>query len=117
MCSHVHTTARPLYFSVAAAMLGPDEQKPNGQMFSCLTMAAPFGKLLYLYVGTSDFDRDLKYYTEVLGASVLWNHHAFGAKVAAIRLCDGPLYLLADHRSAPSCFTLFMVQVLTGSAW
>ena len=79
-------------------------------------MAAPFGKLLYLYVGTSDFDRDLKYYTDVLGASVLWNHHAFGAKVAALRLCDGPQYLLADHRSAPSCLPLFEVQDLKAKA-
>src|SRR5436189_4044683 len=79
-------------------------------------MAAPLGKLLYLYVGTSDFDRDLKYYTDVLGASVLWNHHAFGAKVAALRLCDGPQYLLADHRSAPSCLPLFEVQDLKAKA-
>ena len=79
-------------------------------------MAAPFGKLLYLYVGTSDFDRDLKYYTDVLGASVLWNHQAFGAKVAALRLCDGPQYLLADHRSAPSCLPLFEVQDLKAKA-
>src|SRR5207247_58374 len=102
----------PLLFGCS----GDAGQKPNGQMSSCRTMAAPFGKLLYLYVGTSDFDRDLKYYTAVLGASVLWSHHAFGAKVAALRLCDGPQYLLADHRSAPSCLPLFEVQDLKAKA-
>ncbi len=79
-------------------------------------MTAPFGKLVYLYVGTSDFDRDLKYYTNVLGAKVLWNHHAFGAKVAALRLCEGPQYLLADHRRAPSCLPLFEVKDLKAKA-
>ncbi len=79
-------------------------------------MAAPFGKLEYLYVGTSDFDRDLRYYTQVLGAKIVWNHHAFGAKVAALRLCEGPQYLLADHRPAPSCLPLFEVKGLKATA-
>jgi catechol 2,3-dioxygenase-like lactoylglutathione lyase family enzyme len=79
-------------------------------------MAAPFGKLGYLYVGTADFERDLSYYTKILGAKVLWNHHAFGAKVAALRLCDGPPYLLADHRPAPSCLPIFEVKNLKGAA-
>jgi predicted enzyme related to lactoylglutathione lyase len=79
-------------------------------------MAAPFGKLLYLYVGTSDFERDLEYYRKVLGAKVVWNQHAFGAKVAALRLCEGTQYLLADHRSAPSILPLFEVKDLTAKA-
>jgi len=79
-------------------------------------MAAPFGKLLYLYVGTSDFERDLEYYTKVLGAKVVWNQHAFGAKVAALRLCEGTQYLLADHRTAPSILPLFEVQELKAKA-
>ena len=79
-------------------------------------MAAPFGKIEYLYVGTSDFERDLAYYTDVLGAKVIWNRHAFGAKVAALRLCEGPQYLLADHRPAPSCMPLFEVLDLKATA-
>src|SRR5437879_1951938 len=79
-------------------------------------MAAPFGKLLYLYVGTSDFERDLEYYTKVLGAKVVWNQHAFGAKVAALRLCQGTQYLLADHRPAPSILPLFEVKDLKAKA-
>ena len=79
-------------------------------------MAAPFGKLLYLYVGTSDFERDLEYYTKVLGAKLVWNQHAFGAKVAALRLCHGTQFLLADHRSAPSILPLFEVKDLKAKA-
>ena len=79
-------------------------------------MAAPFGKIEYLYVGTSDFERDLAYYTNVLGAKVIWNRHAFGAKVASLRLCKGPQYLLADHRPAPSCLPLFEVPDLKATS-
>jgi predicted enzyme related to lactoylglutathione lyase len=79
-------------------------------------MAPPFGKLEYLYVGTSDFDRDLDYYTKVLGASVLWSYEEFGAKVAGLRLGEGPQYLLADHRPAPSCLPLFAVEDLKAAA-
>ena len=83
---------------------------------SCRVMAAALGKLLYLYVGTSDFERDLEYYTKVLGAKVVWNQHAFGAKVAALRLCEGTEYLLADHRTAPSILPLFEVKDLKAKA-
>jgi len=79
-------------------------------------MADSFGKLAYLYVGTSDFERDLAYYTKVLGADVLWRYEEFGAKVAGLRLCEGPQYLLADHRPAPSCLPLFEVKDLKAAA-
>jgi hypothetical protein len=40
-----------------------------------------------LYIGTSDFDRDCAYYGTVLGAERVWAFQAFGAKVAAFRVC------------------------------
>src|SRR2546427_4856966 len=79
-------------------------------------MAAPFGKIEYLYVGTSDFERDLADYTNVLGAKGIWEPHAFGAKVASLRLCKGPQYLLADHRPAPSCLPVFEVPDLKATS-
>ena len=54
--------------------------------------------LEYLYVGTAAFERDVAYYRDVLGAAIVWAFHAFGVKVAALRPCDGPLILSADHR-------------------
>lgn len=75
-------------------------------------MALPFGNLEYLYVGTADFERDLAYYRDVLGAPLLWNLEGFGAHVAAFRLGQGPLLLLADHRPAPSCMPLYAVADL-----
>src|SRR2546428_12215119 len=59
-------------------------------------MAAPFGEIEYLYVGTSDSERDLAYYTNGLGAKVILNPPALRAKGASPRLCKGPPYLLAE---------------------
>jgi hypothetical protein len=42
----------------------------------------------------------------------VWAFHAFGAKVAAYRVGDGPLFLLADHRPAPSCLPILAVADL-----
>jgi hypothetical protein len=77
--------------------------------------ATPFGDLVYLYVGTAHFERDLAYYRDLLGAPVVWSFERFGAKVAALRLGGGPLFLLADHRPAPSCMPIYAVGNLAGT--
>jgi len=79
-------------------------------------MDAPFQKLEYLYVGTSDFERDLAYYRDVLGSEILWNLTKFGARVAGVRVAEGPLLLLADHRPAPSCMPVYAVKNLDKTA-
>src|SRR5439155_564962 len=61
----------------------------NSRRSDAEPMAPPFAKLAYLYVGTSDFKRDLEYYTKVLGAEVLWNYNEFDANVAGLRLAEG----------------------------
>jgi predicted enzyme related to lactoylglutathione lyase len=76
----------------------------------------PFKQLEYLYMGCSDFDRDLKYYTEVLGAHLLWAFDKFDAKVAALRVASGTPILLATHRPAPSCQPIFSVASLEAAA-
>ena len=73
---------------------------------------SPLGRLEYLYVGSSRFEDDLHYYEVVLGAKKVWHFHKFGARVAAFRLADGPLYLIADHRSSPSVLPVFGVRDL-----
>jgi predicted enzyme related to lactoylglutathione lyase len=75
-------------------------------------MSTALGKLEYLYIGTADFDRDCAYYTQVLGAERVWAFHAFEARVAAFRVCQGPLFLLADHRPAPSSMPVLAVADL-----
>ncbi len=75
-------------------------------------MAAPFTSLEYLYVGTSDFERDLAYYRDVLKADLVWNLTGFGAHVAAFKVGRGPMVLIADHRPAPSCMPVYAVEDL-----
>ena len=79
-------------------------------------MAAPFGTLAYLYLGTADFKRDLAYYRDVLGGELVWDLTGFGAHVAALRIGPGPLVLLADHRPAPSCIPVYEVENLKETA-
>jgi predicted enzyme related to lactoylglutathione lyase len=75
-------------------------------------MQPPLGKLAYLYLGTAAFERDVAFYRDVLGGNIVWAFNAFGAKVAAVQVCDGPLFLLADHRPAPSCMPILAVENL-----
>jgi Glyoxalase/Bleomycin resistance protein/Dioxygenase superfamily len=76
----------------------------------------PFKRLAYVYVGTSDFDADLDYYENKLGAKLLWNLKAFGARVAAFDLCGEPYLLLADHVKAPSKRLIYEVDDLGAAA-
>jgi predicted enzyme related to lactoylglutathione lyase len=74
--------------------------------------ANPFKRLAYVYAGTSDFDGDLAFYKDVLGARLLWNVKDFGARVAAFDLCGEPYLLIADHVNAPSKRLIYEVDDL-----
>ncbi|HEX3325466.1 MAG TPA: VOC family protein [Actinomycetota bacterium] len=69
-------------------------------------------RLVYLYVGSADVESDLGFYRDQLGAEVAWRAQAFGADVAAVRLGEGPLLLLADHEPAPSVLCIWAVTDL-----
>src|SRR5580704_2197686 len=84
----------------------------------------PFKRLVYVYIGTSSFDADLDFYGNKLGAKLLWNKRAFGARVAAFDLCGEPYLLLADHVKAPSKRLIYEVEdldeasrLLKGRGW
>ncbi|HEV8571508.1 MAG TPA: VOC family protein [Actinomycetota bacterium] len=68
------------------------------------------GSLIYLYVGSDDVPSDVAFYRDHLGAEVVWHHRAMGTEVAAVRLGEGPLVLLADHREAPSILPIWSVE-------
>lgn len=68
------------------------------------------GRLIYLYVGSDDVPGDVAFYRDHLGAEVVWHHRAMGTEVAAVRLGEGPMVLLADHREAPSVLPIWTVQ-------
>ncbi|MEO7993513.1 MAG: VOC family protein [bacterium] len=71
-----------------------------------------FGPLLYLYVGSNDVARDLAYYRETLGAERVFDFAHFGTRVAAVRFAEGPLWLIAEHRPAPSVLPIYGVTNL-----
>src|SRR5881628_3085146 len=75
-----------------------------------------FWRLRYLYMGTSDVQKDVDYYTKVLGGKKIWDISSFRTRVAALRLGEGPLLLLADHRPPPSCILIFQVDDLEATA-
>ena len=58
---------------------------------------SPLGVLRFLYVGSSDVSRDLEYYTKTLEAKKVWDFTSMGTRVAAIKVCSGPLLLLAGR--------------------
>jgi predicted enzyme related to lactoylglutathione lyase len=68
--------------------------------------------LAYLYVGSADVEADLGFYRDALGGELVWRFQAFQADVAGVRLGEGPLVLLADHRPAPSVLPIFAVNDL-----
>ncbi|MBE9138224.1 VOC family protein [Nodosilinea sp. LEGE 07088] len=83
-----------------------------------------FSKMAFLYVGSADFEADFEFYRNVLGAQLVWGFDRFGAKVAAFKLGDSPLILIADHLSAPSIMPIFavddlsnVVATLTAKGW
>lgn len=63
----------------------------------------PLGRLEYLHVGTSDFDADLAYDRDTLGAELVWSFAGFGARGAGspegerFGIPDGPCLLFADR--------------------
>ena len=75
-----------------------------------------FKRLVYVYIGTSDFEGDLDYYGTKLGAKLLWSLKAFGARVAAFDLCGEPHLLIADHVKAPSKRLIYEVEDLEAAA-
>ena len=72
--------------------------------------------LRFLYLGTADFERDLAFYRDHLGARIVWHFEDLGARVAAVSVGEGPLLLLADHRPAPSCLPVYQVENLATTA-
>lgn len=72
-------------------------------------------RLVYLYIGSADVGRDLAFYRDHLFAELVWRFESHGAEVAAVRLGEGPLVVLADHRPAPSVLQIWRVDDLDGA--
>jgi predicted enzyme related to lactoylglutathione lyase len=72
-----------------------------------------FEALDFLYMPSRDVERDLVFYSEVLGAAVTFAIEAFGARVAQVKLSsNGPRLLLADHLEGEAMVLVHRVQDL-----
>ena len=71
--------------------------------------------LRYLYVGSSDTERDLAAWLRMPGASMRWRFQHFGADVAAVDLGSPPAVLIADHRPTGSILPIYAVDDLVAA--
>lgn len=74
---------------------------------------APFERLDFLYTPSADVSRDMAYFEDVLGGTVVFAVEGMGARVAAIELAEGsPLLLLADHVEGERAILVYRVSDL-----
>jgi hypothetical protein len=73
----------------------------------------PFEQLDFLYTPSRDVAEDMAYFTEVLGARVLFAIEGMGTRVAALELTEGPpLVLLTDHVEGDRAILVYRVPDL-----
>lgn len=75
-----------------------------------------FKRLVYIYIGTSNYDADYGFYKNVLGAKRIWEFKDFGARVAAFDICGEPYLLIADHVHAPSKRLIYEAENIDDAA-
>jgi hypothetical protein len=74
---------------------------------------APFVQLDYIYTPSQDVAADLEYFTRVLGGQVGFAIDGMGARVAMVRLTDGPPHvLLTDHLEGDRPILIYRVDDL-----
>lgn len=67
----------------------------------------------FLYLPSRDVAEDLAFYTDVLGAEIVFAIEAFGARVAEVSLSgSGPRLLLADHLDGEAPILVHRVEDL-----
>ena len=71
--------------------------------------------LRYLYVGSSDIDRDIATWSALPGATIRWRFQHFSADVASVDLGSSPVILLADHRPPGSVLPIYAVDDLNAA--
>jgi hypothetical protein len=73
----------------------------------------PFEQLDFLYTPSRDVAADMTYFTEILGARILFAIEGMGTRVAALELTEGPpLVLLTDHVEGDRAILVYRVPNL-----
>ena len=77
----------------------------------------PFGSLDFVYAPSGDVAAELRRFVDDLGAAPVFAIEAFGARVAMLRLGDGPpAILLADHLDGDRSILVYRVDDLDAAA-
>ena len=71
-----------------------------------------FKSLDFIYMPSKNVDADLKYYSKVLNAEIVFNIRDMGTQVAMLILGDGPRLLLAEHLEGERPILLYRVDNL-----
>jgi hypothetical protein len=75
--------------------------------------SAPFLQLDYLYTPSHDVATDARYFTDVLGGTLVFSIDSMGTRVAMIRLSAGPPHvLLTDHLEGDRSILIYRVPDL-----
>jgi hypothetical protein len=75
--------------------------------------SAPFMSLDYLYTPSKDVERDMRFFSEVLGGRIAFAIDAMGARVARIDLtAEPPHVLLTDHLEGDRPIFVYRVEDL-----
>jgi hypothetical protein len=78
-----------------------------------LVSAGPFEQLDYIYMPSRDVARDVRHFTEALGADLVFAIEGMGARVAMLALSDSPPFvLLADHVEGEAPILVYRVSDL-----
>jgi hypothetical protein len=71
----------------------------------------PFLSLDFLYVPSRHPDREIAYYTDMLGGILQFRVKAMGTEVSAVKLSEqGPLVLLAEHLKGETPILIYRVD-------
>ena len=81
-----------------------------------MTAIDPFEQLDFIYTPSDDVARDMKYFTDVLGGTLLFSVEGMGARAALIKLTESPPHvLLTDHLEGARAILVYRVSDLKRS--
>ena len=79
-------------------------------------MPAPFEQLDFIYMPSRDVAADVTYFTDVLGAELVFAIDSMGTRVAMLKLTDSPpRLLLADHVEGEAPILVYRAANLRGA--
>ena len=77
----------------------------------------PFEQLDFVYSPSADVAADMEQFVSLLGASIAFAIEAYGARVAMVRLADGPPnLLLTDHLEGERPILVYRVADIEAAA-